>query len=71
MPTLRGIEASLSYVQCFLYLVSSLISVSIFIVHVWILLDRLCILCVCGGQVIEHIMVYSLVWSSITVINIL
>ena len=35
------------------------------------LLDRLCILCVCGGQVIEHIMVYSLVWSSITVINTL
>ena len=30
MPTLRGTEVSLSYVQCFLYLVSSLINVSIF-----------------------------------------
>ena len=30
MPTLRGTEASLSYVQCFLYLVSSSINVSIF-----------------------------------------
>ena len=30
MPTLKGTEASLSYVQCFLYLVYSLINVSIF-----------------------------------------
>ena len=30
MPTLKGIEASLSYVQCFLSLVSSSINVSIF-----------------------------------------
>ena len=30
MPTLKGTEASLSYVQCFLYLVSSSINVSIF-----------------------------------------
>ena len=30
MPTLKGTEVSLSYVQCFLYLVSSLINVSIF-----------------------------------------
>ena len=29
MPTLKGTEGSLSYVQCFLYLVSSLINVSI------------------------------------------
>ena len=28
MRTLKGTEASLSYVQCFLYLVSSLINVS-------------------------------------------
>ena len=30
MPTLKGTEASLFYVQCFLYLVSSLRNVSIF-----------------------------------------
>ena len=30
VPALEGTEASLSYVQCFLYLVSSLIDVSIF-----------------------------------------
>ena len=30
VPTLKGTELSLSYVQCFLYLVSSLINVSIF-----------------------------------------
>ena len=30
MPKLKGTEASLSYVQCFLYLVSSSINVSIF-----------------------------------------
>ena len=30
VPTLKGSKASLSYVQCFLYLVSSLINVSIF-----------------------------------------
>ena len=30
VPTLKGTEASLSYEQCFLYLVSSLINVSIF-----------------------------------------
>ena len=30
MPTVKGTEASLSYVQCFLYLVSSSIKVSIF-----------------------------------------
>ena len=30
VPTLKGTEASLSYVQCFLYLVSSSINVSIF-----------------------------------------
>ena len=30
MPTLKGTEASLSYVQCFLYLVTSSISVAIF-----------------------------------------
>ena len=31
MPPLKGTEASLSYVQCFLYLVSSSINVSIFL----------------------------------------
>ena len=30
MPSLKGTEVSLSYVQCFLYLVSSFINVSIF-----------------------------------------
>ena len=30
VPTLKGTEASLSYVQCFLYLVSSSVNVSIF-----------------------------------------
>ena len=35
MPTLNGTEASLSYVQCFFYLVSSSINVSIFHV-VWL-----------------------------------
>ena len=30
VPTLKGTEASLSYIQCFLYLVSSSINVSIF-----------------------------------------
>ena len=30
MPTLKGTEASLSYVQCFLYLLSSLTNVCIF-----------------------------------------
>ena len=29
-PTLKGTEASSSYVQCFLYLVSSSVNVSIF-----------------------------------------
>ena len=33
MPTLNGSEMSLSYVQCFLYLVSSSINVSLFILH--------------------------------------
>ena len=30
MPTLKGTEVSLSYVQCFLYLVSSSVNVSVF-----------------------------------------
>ena len=30
MPTLKGTEVSLSYVRCFLYLVSSSVNVSIF-----------------------------------------
>ena len=33
MPALMGTKAPLSYVQCFLYLVSSLINVSIFSYH--------------------------------------
>ena len=36
VPTLKGTEASFSYVQCFLYLVSSSINV-FFILHGWIL----------------------------------
>ena len=36
VPTLEGSEVSLSYVQCFLYLVSSWINVSIFISCGWI-----------------------------------
>ena len=35
MPTLKGTEVS--YVQCFLYLVSSPINVSIFLLHSWII----------------------------------
>ena len=30
MPTLKGTEVSLSYVQCFLYLISPTINISIF-----------------------------------------
>ena len=37
MPTLKGTGVSLSYVQCFLYLASSSILVSIFHIHGWIL----------------------------------
>ena len=36
VAALKVTEASLSYAQCFLYLVSSSISVSIFLVHGWI-----------------------------------
>ena len=36
VPTVKGTEASLSYVQCFLYLVSSLINSLFFIFHGWI-----------------------------------
>ena len=37
MPAMKGTEASLSYVQCFLYLVSSSVNVSIvFILHGWV-----------------------------------
>ena len=36
MPILKGAKVSLSYVQCFLFLVSSSINVFIFIVHGWI-----------------------------------
>ena len=41
---LKGTEASLSYVQGFLYLVSSSINVSIFHYMAGYLLDRCCIL---------------------------
>ena len=37
VPTLKGTEASLSYVKCFLYLVSFSIDVSIFHSTCWIL----------------------------------
>ena len=44
MTTLKGTEASLSYVKCFLYLISSLINVSIFSYYVaGYYLDRTCI----------------------------
>ena len=36
MPTLKWTEVSLSFVQCFLYLVSSSISVSGFHINGWI-----------------------------------
>ena len=36
MPTSKGTEVSLSYVQCFLKLVSSSINVSVFILYGWI-----------------------------------
>ena len=42
VPTLKGTEASLSYVKCFLYLVSSSVSASIFLYdRAGYLLDRL------------------------------
>ena len=37
MPTLKGTEASMSYVQCFLYLVPSSTYVYIFVACGWIL----------------------------------
>ena len=40
-PTLKGTEASLSYVQCFSYLVSSSLSVSICHINGWILSGKL------------------------------
>ena len=46
VPTLKGTEASLSYVQCFLYLVSSSVSVSIFIFHGWIPSGQALYMCV-------------------------
>ena len=36
VPTLKGTGVSFPYIQCFLYLVSSSINVSIFHVHAWI-----------------------------------
>ena len=36
MPNLKGTKASLSYVRYFLYLVSSLINISIFHITCWI-----------------------------------
>ena len=46
MPTLKGTDVSLSYVQCFLYLVSS--SMNVFIFHVtW--LDTFWTNLVCEG----------------------
>ena len=61
MPTLKGTEASLSYIQCFLYLVSSSINVSIFhitcldtfwtdldtYIHVKVVLGTLCFIRIC------------------------
>ena len=35
MPTLKGTQASFSYVPCFLYLAFSSINVSSFILHCW------------------------------------
>ena len=40
VPTLKGTEASLSYVQCFLYLIFSSIKVSIFHSTCWILFGQ-------------------------------
>ena len=40
MPTMKGAETSLSYVQCFLYLVSSSINVSFSYYMAGYLLDR-------------------------------
>ena len=40
MPALKGTESSLSYVQCFLYLVSSSIMSLFFILHGWILFGQ-------------------------------
>ena len=44
--TLKGTKVSLSYVQCFLYLISSSINVSCFVLHGWILSKQ--ILCICS-----------------------
>ena len=45
VPTLKGTETSLSYVQCFLYLISSSVNVSVFFLYYMAgyLLDRPCI----------------------------
>ena len=50
VPTLKGTEASLSYAQCYLYLVSSSISFEVSVFHItWLdtfWTDRVCV-CVC------------------------
>ena len=40
VPTLRGTKVSLSYAQCFLYLVSSSIVSPFFVLHSWIPSDK-------------------------------
>ena len=64
MPTLKGSKASLSYVQCFLYLVCSSINVSIF--HItWLdtfgtdLVYVVCMVCVsvcCDRVCVWHVL---------------
>ena len=66
MPTLKGSEASLSYVQCFLYLVFSLINVSIFYIT---RLDTFWTNCVCAcvhvhTHMYTHIHIYIYIQDS-------
>ena len=56
VPTLKGTEASLSYVQCFFYLVSSSINISILYIT-WLDTSWTSYICVC---VYTHIYTYIL-----------
>ena len=62
MPTLKETEVSLSCVQCFLYLVSSSVKVSIFHIHGWIP----------SGQTIYNVYIYKVpILNIIYIINII
>ena len=59
MPTLKGTEVSLSYVQCFLYLISSSVNVSIFHI-IW--LDIFC------TGLVKYILTSELIATYITLL---